>query len=123
MQRPLLLLVGSSLLVACHSATNPASSADAGPRFSWQKDAPAAAADNTRASVIAVRADLGLVELSRTEKENPKTRLQLTKGGKNIVVEVIKADEKSTVTGIVAGPGNAPELKAGDEVSVAVLAQ
>ncbi len=127
MQRPLLLLSVSALLVACETTSNSSATAntDAGPRFSWQKDAPAtpAAVDPARTAVVAVSSQFGLLEISRAEKAEPKTRLQLTKSGKSVVVEVINSDEKTTIVGIVAGQAGVPEFKPGDDITVAVVAQ
>jgi hypothetical protein len=125
MQRPLLLLSVSAFLVACETTSNSSATADAGPRFSWQKDAPAtpAAVDPARTAVVAVNSQFGLLEISRAEKAEPKTRLQLTKSGKNVLVEVIKSDEKTTIVGIVAGQAGVPEFKTGDDITVAVVAQ
>jgi hypothetical protein len=124
MQRPLLLLAVSAFLVACETTNNSSANADAGPRFSWQKDVPAApvAVDNTRTSIVAVNKEFSLLELSRAEKAEPKSRLQLSKAGKQVIVEVIKADEKTTIVGIVAGQSGVPEFKVGDNVPVAVVA-
>jgi hypothetical protein len=119
MSRSLLLLALAASFVGCKTLP---SSGDAG-RYSWQKDAPAAV-DNTRAIVRALRPEYALIELSLTlEKRDPGTRLQLTKAGKNFVVEVIKADEKSAVVAIVAGQASVPEVRVGDDLALAVVAQ
>jgi voltage-gated potassium channel Kch len=123
MQRSLLLLALAALFVGCKatSKSNVAVTAG-GPRFSWEQDAPAPVADPSRVTVLNVRADLTLLELSALEKRDPGSRLQLTKAGQNFVVEVIKADDASAVVAIVAGQ-TAPELRAGDSLPFAVLAQ
>jgi hypothetical protein len=124
MQRSLLLLALAAAFVGCKSASQTGAPAAAeSPRFSWQKDAPAAAADNSRVTVQSVRVDLALIELSAVEKRDPGTRFQLTKGGKNFIVEVIKADDKSAVVSIVAGQASVPEVRAGDDLGFAVVAQ
>ncbi|MEN9653193.1 MAG: hypothetical protein RL303_913 [Verrucomicrobiota bacterium] len=120
MQRSLLLLALAALFVGCKSSRKSAGAAD-GPRFSWEKDAPAVV-DLNRVSVLNVRPDLALVELSPLEKRDPGTRVQLAKQGKNFLVEVIKADDTSAVVAILAGQV-APELRAGDSLSVVNLAQ
>jgi hypothetical protein len=127
MQRSLLILAFAALVVGCKSAKStaaagPASSSD-DVRFSWEKDAPAPAADPSRISVRNVRADLSLIELGALEKRDPGTRLQLTKAGKNFLVEVIKGDDASTVVAISPNQNAVPEVRAGDDLTFAVLAQ
>ena len=118
MLRSLLLLALAASFVGCKTLP---SSGVAG-RYSWQKDAPASV-DNTRAIVRALRPEYALIELSLTlEKRDPGTRLQLTKAGKNFIVEVIKADEKSAVVAIVAGQASVPEVRVGDDLALAVVA-
>jgi hypothetical protein len=121
MQRTLLILALAALFVGCKSSRKTADGKAAGPRFSWEKDAPAVV-DLNRVSVLNVRADLALVELSPLEKRDPGSRVQLAKQGKNFLVEVIKADDTSAVVAILAGQV-APELRAGDSLSVVNLAQ
>jgi hypothetical protein len=122
MQRSLLLLALAALFVGCKSSRKSSGAGVAdGPRFSWEKDAPAVV-DLNRVSVLNVRADLALVELSPLEKRDPGTRVQLAKQGKNFLVEVIKADDTSAVVAILAGQV-APELRVGDSLSVINLAQ
>ena len=127
MQRSLLLLALAALFVGCKSTKSAKSAGSASPsgevRFSWEKDAPSAAADATRTSVRAVRADLSLLELGALEKRDAGTRLQLTKGGKNFLVEVIKGDDASTIVAISPNQASVPEVRVGDDLSFAVLAQ
>jgi hypothetical protein len=127
MQRSLLLLALAVLFVGCKSSKSAKSAGSASssgePRFSWEADAPAAAADSARTSVRAVRADLSLLELGALEKRDPGTRLQLTKAGKNFLVEVIKGDDTSTVVAISPNQASVPEVRAGDDLGLAVLAQ
>jgi hypothetical protein len=122
MHRSLLLLAVAALLVACNAPSH-SGAADAGPRFSWEKAGTAPVADNSIATVLAVREEYSLIELARSEKAEPKTRLQLTKGGKNLIVEVLKSDDKTTVVGVVIGQTMGPALRVGDEVTVSPLAQ
>jgi hypothetical protein len=125
MQRSLLLLALAALFVGCKSSKSQAaaSSSSEDVRFSWEKDAPAPAADLSRVAVRNVRADLSLIELGALEKRDPGTRLQLTKGGKNFLVEVIKGDDASTVVAISPNQSAVPEVRAGDDLAFAVLAQ
>ena len=126
MQRSLLLLALAALFVGCQSsksAKSAGASSSGEVTFSWEKDAPAAAADPTRTSVRAVRADLSLLELGALEKRDPGTRLQLTKAGKNFLVEVIKGDDASTIVAISPNQASVPEVRVGDDVTFAVLAQ
>jgi hypothetical protein len=128
MQRSLLLLALAALFVGCKS-TKTAGSAAAGSSsagevtFSWEKDAPAAAADPTRTSVRAIRADLSLLELGALEKRDSGTRMQLTKAGKNFLVEVIKGDDASTIVAICPNQASVPEVRVGDDLTFAILAQ
>jgi hypothetical protein len=125
MQRSLLLLTLAALFVGCKSSKSTASSGAASgeARFSWEKDAPAPAADPSRTSVRTVRADLSLLEIGAIEKRDPGTRLQLTKAGKNFLVEVIKADDASTIVAISPNQNSVPEVRAGDDLGLAVIAQ
>jgi hypothetical protein len=125
MQRSLLLLALAALFVGCKSSKSQgaATSSSDDVRFSWEKDAPAPAADPSRIAVRNVRADLSLIELGALEKRDPGTRLQLTKGGKNFLVEVIKGDDASTVVAISPNQSAVPEVRAGDDLAFAVLAQ
>ena len=125
MQRSLLLLALAALFVGCKSSKSTASSGAASgeARFSWEKDAPAPAADPSRTSVRTVRADLSLLEIGAVEKRDPGTRLQLTKAGKNFLVEVIKADDASTIVAISPNQNSVPEVRAGDDLGLAVIAQ
>ena len=160
MQRSLLLLSASFLLVACEGLKSPWSSTSApegktiatvaptastgvegapvtNTRYSWEKDLPAGETakpvvaketvieppkDAGRARVITVREDAGLVALARSEKPEPKSRLQLVKDGKAILVEVIRSDDKMIVVGIIPNQDKAPKLVPGDEVGCGVLA-
>ncbi len=127
MQRSLLLLAFAALSVGCNSTKSAGSAAGSSSsgevRFSWEKDAPAPAADATRVSVRNVRSDLSLLELSALEKRDPGTKLQLTKAGKNFLVEVIKGDDASTIVAISPNQASVPEVRAGDDLALAVLAQ
>lgn len=123
MPRSLLLLALATLFVGCKSASKSAAKAGSSNdvRFSWEKDA-VAAVDPNRVTIQEVRADLSLLQLSAIEKRDPNTRLQLTKAGKKFVVQVIKSDESSMVVAIAPG-SEAPELRVGDDLPYAVLAQ
>jgi hypothetical protein len=127
MQRSLLLLALAALFVGCKSSRSSSSAGSVSSsddvRYSWEKDAPPPVADPSRIAVRNVRADLSLLELAPIEKRDPGTRLQLTKGGKNFLVEVIKADDASTVVAISPNQASVPEVRAGDSLAFAVLAQ
>ncbi len=124
MRRSLLLLALAASFVGCKTASkNQAPVATEATRFSWQKETLPAAPDNTRVNVLSLRADLSLLELSAIEKRDPGAKLQLTKAGHNFTVEIIKADDKSAVVSIVPGQTSVPEVRAGDELGFAVLAQ
>lgn len=122
MQRSLLLLALAALFVGCKTTKSTgATSGDV--RFSWEKDAPAPAADPARTTVRKVRADLSLLEIGAIEKRDPSTKLQLTKAGKSFQVEVIKGDDASTIVAISPNQNAVPEVRAGDDLGLAVLAQ
>jgi hypothetical protein len=125
MQRSLLLLALAASFVGCKTVAKnaPVASAPEATRFSWQKETLPAAPDSTRVNVLSLRADLSLLELSAIEKRDPGAKLQLTKAGHNFIVEIIKADDKSAVVSIVPGQISVPEVRAGDELGFAVLAQ
>ena len=124
MQRSLLLIALAALFVGCKTSKSTGSASSSGEvRFSWEKDAPAPAADSNRTTVRNVRADLSLLELGALEKRDPGTKLQLTKAGKNFLVEVIKGDDVSTIVAISPNQASVPEVRAGDDLSFAVLAQ
>ncbi len=158
MQRSLLILSASFLLVACEGLKSPWSSTSSpegatiatvasanategapvtNTRFSWEKDLPAGESakpvapketvieppkDAGKARVISVREDAGLVALARSEKPEPKSRLQLVKDGKAILVEVVRSDDKMIVVGIIPNQDKAPKLVPGDEIGCGVLA-
>ena len=124
MRRSLLLLALAASFVGCKSASkNQAPAAGESTRFSWQKETLPAAPDASRVSILSLRNDLSLLELSAIEKRDPGAKLQLTKAGKNFIVEIIKADDKSAVVAIIPGQSSVPEVVAGDDLGFAVLAQ
>jgi hypothetical protein len=132
MLRSLLLLALAAAVVGCKSRSKNATAVigeapsqnapAAAPRFSWQKEAPAAE-NIVRTTVKAVRSDLALIELSAIEKRDTGARLQLTLDGRSFLVEIIKADDKSAVVSIVAGQASVPAVRAGDVLGLAVVAQ
>jgi hypothetical protein len=127
MQRSLLILSASVLLVACEGSKSPWSTssqavtgvsdvngkpveaAAPGAKFSWDKDAPAEAPkaavaaaveapkDANKARVLEVREDSGLISLLRSDKPDVKARLQLVKDGKALLVEVVKVSDKNEI--------------------------
>ena len=117
MRLSLLLLALAAALAGCKSSSGEST------RYSWQKDAPAPAVDNTRTVVRAIRPEYSLVELSPLEKRDAGVRLQLTKAGKNFAVEIVRSDDQGAVVVILAGQASVPELKVGDDLALAVLAQ
>ena len=131
MQRSLLLLALAAAFVGCKSRSGNTTAiigeaapqnAAAAPRFSWQKDAPVAE-NVVRTTVLAVRSDLALIELSAIEKRDAGARLHLTLDGRTFLAEIIKADDKSAVVSIVAGQASVPAVRAGDVLGLAVVAQ
>jgi hypothetical protein len=127
MQRSLLILSASVLLVACEGSKSPWSTstqatsgvsdvngkpveaAAPGVKFSWDKDAPAEAPkavvaapleapkDANKARVLEVREDSGLISLLRSDKPDVKARLQLVKDGKALLVEVVKVSDNNEI--------------------------
>lgn len=123
MQRSLLLLVLSSLLVGCQSAGSGSTPVTSAPRFSWEKEnQPVVAPDASRARIIAIREDLSLLELVREVKVEPNTRLQLTKEGKSFLVQVIQSNDNSMIVAIVPNQASVPVLHAGEDLPSAVVA-
>jgi len=123
MSRSLLLLALAVSFVGCKTVSSSGGAAGETVRYSWQKDAPEAAVDYTRATVRAIRPEFALIELSPVEKRDAGARLQLTKAGKTFAVEIVKSDEKAAVVAILAGQASVPEVRVGDTFSVSVLAQ
>ena len=123
MQLSLLLLAVAGFLVGCNSTGSSAVNASAsGPRFSWEKEAQSVSApEANRALIVAVRADLSLLELVREGKAEPKSRLQLTKAGQNFLVEVISSNDKTTIVAIVPNQAVVPVLHAGEDLPCAVV--
>lgn len=153
MQRSLLIISASVLLVACQGKSpwatttqvdqgtgtvNGAAVSAPAPdvKFSWDKDSvdtgapktniPAvveAPKDANKARVLEVREDSGLISLLRSDKPDVKSRLQLVKDGKALLVEVVKVSDKNEiVANIIPNQEKAPKLAAGDEVACGVLA-
>mgnify|MGYP006267128831 CR=1 FL=1 len=158
MQRSLLLLTLSFMLVGCEDFRSPWASGGAdnspaapavasepknadgsaaanGPKFSWEKNAPATTEakvdpvkaneppkDANKARIVSVREEFGLIALVRADKPEPKTRLLLTKENKGVQVEVVRADDKMIIVGIIPNQIKTPDLKPGDEVTCGVMA-
>ena len=122
MLRSLLLLALAASFVGCKTVSSTGAAGEP-VSYSWQKEAPAATVDNTRAFVRALRPEYALIELSPIEKRDAGARLQLTKYGKSFIVEIIRSDDKSAVVSIVAGQASVPEVRVGDDLALAVLAQ
>ncbi len=151
MQRSLLILSASVLLVACQGkspwattnqvnhGTDSVIAQDVvapGVKFSWDKDSDGSAApkevalavveapkDANKIRIIEVRDDSGLISLLRSDKPEIKSRLQLVKDGKVLLVEVIRVSDKNEiVANIIPNQEKTPKLVAGDEVTCGVLA-
>lgn len=114
-------------------AADPASTSASGtPKYSWQskkegaaeaavaKPATGAPSDETKARILALRPEHGLIGFARKEKPDDGSFLQLTKTeqGKALLVRVIRSDADMTIADIVAGqdPAKTPTLEVGDEV-------
>ena len=112
MQKSLTLLALSALFVGCAHKKAEA------PHFSWEKEGSPVAVpeDATKARIISVRADLGLIAFERTEKPEVKTHLRLEKEGKSLEVEVIKTDDQQVVVGIVPNQPSALKFTVGEVV-------
>ncbi|MCX6919913.1 MAG: hypothetical protein NTX20_01115 [Verrucomicrobia bacterium] len=121
MQKTLTLLALAALFVGCAHKND--KNADA-PHFSWEKEgAPVAAVeDASKARIVSVREDLGLIAFARTEKPEVKTHLRLEKEGKSLEVEVIKTDDQQVVVGIVPNQSNAVKFTVGEVVGCSVAA-
>lgn len=75
--------------------------------------------DETKARILAVRTESGLLAFARKEKADDGSFLQLTKGDKALLVRVLRSDDTMTVADIVSGqdPAKTPTLEKGDEVA------
>jgi len=122
MRSSLLFLALAALFVGCKSSKSASAPSVVETRFSWENDAPVDA-DPTRTTVRQIRADFSLLEIGAIEKREPSTKLQLTKAGKNFLVEVIKGDDVSTIVAITPNQALVPEVRVGDELAFSVLAQ
>lgn len=105
--------------------------AGTGAKYSWQvakkeaaaeavaKPATGAPADETKARILALRPEHGLIGFIRKEKPDDGAFLQLTKNDKALLVRVIRSDADMTTADIIAGqdPAKTPLLEVGDEVA------
>ncbi len=104
-----------------------------GRKYSWQaksaevptdtgvavaKPATGAPNDETKARILAVRLDQGLIAFVRKEKPDAGTFLQLTKADKALLVRVIRSDDNSSIADIIAGqdPTKTPVFELNEEV-------
>ncbi|MFZ9200899.1 MAG: hypothetical protein ACO23N_00520 [Opitutales bacterium] len=99
-------------------------------KYSWQvkkegeetaeakQPATGAPADETRARILALRLESGMLAFTRKEKPDDGAFLQLTKGDKALLIRVLRSDDTMTVADIPAGqdPAKTPTLEVGDEV-------
>lgn len=98
-------------------------------KYSWQakKETEAEAAvqpatgapnDETKARILALRLDHGLLAFVRKEKPDEGSFLQLTKGDKALLIRVVRSDDTMTTADVIAGqdPAKTPTLEVGDEV-------
>lgn len=115
------------------AATTEAGAATAAPvgatKYSWQvkkegaeeaavQPATGAPNDETKARILALRLDHGLLAFVRKEKPEEGSFLQLTKGDKALLVRVVRSDDTMTTVDVIAGqdPAKTPTLEVGDEV-------
>lgn len=108
----------------------PAAPAAGTSKYSWQakkdaesettttKPATGAPADETKARILALRPEAGLLAFVRKEKPEEGAFLQLTKGEKALLVRVVRSDDTMTTADIIAGqdPAKTPTIEVGDEV-------
>lgn len=98
-------------------------------KYSWQakketateaaaQPATGAPNDETKARILALRLDHGLLAFVRKEKPDEGTFLQLTKADKALLVRVVRSDDTMTTADVIAGqdPAKTPALEVGDEV-------
>lgn len=107
-----------------------AAPAATGGKYSWQAKKEAAAEnpqavpatgapnDETKARILALRLDHGLIAFTRKEKPEEGAFLQLTKGDKALLIRVIRSDDTMTTADIIAGqdPAKIPTFEVGEEV-------
>ena len=100
-------------------------------KYSWQakkegeatdeakKPSTGAPSDETKARILALRPESGMLAFARKEKPDDGSFLQLTKGDKALLIRVLRSDDTMTVADIPAGqdPAKTPALEVGDEVS------
>ncbi len=104
-----------------------------GRKYSWQaksaevpadagvavaKPATGAPNDETKARILAVRLEQGLIAFIRKEKPDAGTFLQLTKADKALLVRVIRSDDNSSIADIISGqdPAKTPVFELNEEV-------
>lgn len=112
-------------------AAQGSTSAPGAAKYSWQanKEATTEAAakpltgapnDETKARILAIRPEQGLIGFTRKEKPDDGAFLQLTKTdqGKALLIRVIRSGDDMTIADIVSGqdPAKIPTLEVGDEV-------
>lgn len=99
-------------------------------KYSWQakkeseesteakQPATGAPTDETRARILALRLESGMLAFARKEKPDDGAFLQITKGDKALLIRVLRSDDTMTVADIPAGqdPAKTPTLEVGDEV-------
>lgn len=100
-------------------------------KYSWQakkdgevaaetkKPATGAPSDETKARILALRPESGMLAFARKEKPEDGSFLQLTKQDKALLIRVLRSDDTMTVADIVSGqdPAKTPALEVGDEVA------
>lgn len=109
-------------------AAAPAPAAGAA-KYSWQakkesaneaaaQPATGAPNDETKARILALRLDHGLLAFVRKDKPDEGSFLQLTKADKALLVRVVRSDDTMTTADVIAGqdPAKTPTLEVGDEV-------
>lgn len=123
-------VVGTAPAAAGESGEAVATTPSTPAKYSWQakkeseestetkQPATGAPTDETRARILALRLESGMLAFARKEKPDDGAFLQITKGDKALLIRVLRSDDTMTVADIPAGqdPAKTPTLEVGDEV-------
>ena len=132
MNRSLIALISTLVLVACEAPTDETAATVSAPvsaeaKFSWENSAGANAAatstvnveapkDATKARIVEIREGSGLIALAMVEKPAVHARLQLIKDNKVLLVDVASTNATQVVVNVIPNQIKRPELILGDEV-------
>lgn len=132
MNRLPFIFISALVLVGCETPSEQpaepvAVTSSAEVKFSWENGSTSATTataavnleapkDATKARILEIRDDSGLLAIAQVEKPAVKSRLQIIKDNKVLLVEVASVNEAQIVVNIVPHQLKRPELYIGDEV-------